>query len=332
VHLAIAEQAITTVVSQAILQPKEIISIGTLESAELTEVQAQMSGRVQQLMVAVGDAVKAGQVVAKIEPNLSQETLSQAKAEYAKAKVLYAGQQKIVRRLQGLVASGAATMTELQTAQTKLQAVHSDVKVAKASFEKALFAFEKSKVRAVLNGVVDEVKVTVGSVIAAGMPGVITASQQKLKAVLPLPQRQRNLIKVGQAIELTSPTADQLTYQAKVTQIKPLINRMTRSFEVIAMLDNPGGWHPGASVRASIKVNPHRQIVLVPQASLVTHGGRDYVYLIKGGRAYQQQVVRGKYLPDGRVEVLQGLSGGEVVAQYGAAYLHDREPVRVGKE
>jgi RND family efflux transporter MFP subunit len=105
-----------------------------------------------------------------------------------------------------------------------------------------------------------------------------------------------------------------------VTEVRPSVNPANRSITVIVDFDNPGGWRPGASVRADVVLAVRQNAVTVPQVAIVRRPVGDVVYVINDGKAEERPVKRG--LRSGKmVEVLEGLKAGEVVAVDGAGFL-----------
>jgi RND family efflux transporter MFP subunit len=105
-----------------------------------------------------------------------------------------------------------------------------------------------------------------------------------------------------------------------ITEVRPSVNPANRSITVIVDFDNPGSWRPGASVRADVVLAVRPDAVTVPQVAIVRRPVGDVVYVIRDGKAEERPVKRG--LRSGaRVEILEGLAAGEVVAVDGAGFL-----------
>ena len=100
----------------------------------------------------------------------------------------------------------------------------------------------------------------------------------------------------------------------------------TRAADVIADVDDPVGWHPGASVNGAVVLGERSGAVVVPEASVVLRPAGEVVYVIEGKTA-RQRIVKVGLRDQGMVEILEGLNAGETVAVDGAAYLTDKAAV-----
>jgi RND family efflux transporter MFP subunit len=306
---------------------KQLISIGTILSQRTTYVQTEISGRVVRLDKNVGDRIAKGMTVAKINPEITNDTLIEAKAVQEKAQAAYDAQKNVVGRVKRLVQAHATTLAVLEGEQAKFKVFKADLIASKAQLAKAEFAMKHTDIESTVSGTVQERKVTVGSVIAAGDPVYLIANVSHLKAVLPFPQVDRNLIKLGQSVKLVSPLTKK-DVMGKVDGIEPMINPLTRSFSVIVNFKNDQAWHPGSSVTGYLNLDQKQTIFIIPEMSVVNNEEGDYVFVIKKGAAYQVKVKTGNYLPEGMIEILSGLKAGQKIVTQGAAFLESGKPVK----
>ncbi|PHQ78757.1 MAG: hypothetical protein COB66_08240 [Coxiella sp. (in: Bacteria)] len=313
---------VKTIVVNASDRARQLISIGTVESQRTTYIQTEIPGRVVVLNKQVGDVVTPGMVVAKINPKISEDTSDEAQAQVTKLETLVNAQTMVVKRVKQLVHAGAMTGATLEEQQTKLRVAQSDLKIAKAQASKASFALRHTQIKSTVSGRIQESKVTLGSIVGAGDPIYLIANISQLHAVLPFPQAVRNLIKVGDQVTLTTPTST-TPIKATVNFITPIINPVTRSFNVIVNFKNvKGQWHPGSSVTAHLQLSSQRKIFVVPEVSVVHRHQGTFVFLVKEGKPVAQAVTIGQYTTAGEVEVLSGLEAGDRLITYGAFFLH----------
>lgn len=319
---------VTTYIVKPQLRARQLISIGTVMSQRTTYIQTEIAGRIIALDKQIGDLVTPGMVVAKINPEISHDTLVEAKAENIKARAYYKAQQKVVARVKRLVEAHATTLSVLEGEQAKLDSIQSDVVASQAQLSKAQFALRHTNIESTVTGSIQEKKVTVGSVIAAGDPVYLIADVSKLQAILPYPQTDRNKIKPGQKVELYSPLSNQ-PLLGHVDHIKPMINAVTRSFEVIVNFNNPQQlWHPGSSVKGIVTLNKKQTVFMVPETSIVNNASGDYIFVIRQSHAYATKVITGNYHSNGMIDVLKGLNSGDKIVTKGGEFLEEGQPVK----
>lgn len=326
--VAVPIVAVSTQVVHPQLRAQQLLSIGTVMSQRTTYIQTEIAGRVVSLSKEIGDLVTPGMIVAKINPEISSDTLTEAKAENAKANVAYNAQKMVVERVKRLVKAHATTLSVLQGEEAKLNAIKADVVASKAQLAKAKFALNHTNIESTVTGSVQEKKVTVGSVIAAGDPVYLIADVSKLQAILPFPQTDRNKIELGQNVLLYLPFSSQ-PLRAKVDNIKPMIDVVTRSFDVVVNFNNQQHrWHPGSSVRGIVVLNKKRPVYLVPETSIVNTVSGEFIYVVKQGHAYMKKIVVGNYNPEGMIEILSGLEPGDRIVTKGGEFLEQGQPVK----
>jgi len=152
-------------------------------------------------------------------------------------------------------------------------------------------------------------------------------SKQKLRAHLPLPENIAAKIHAGIKVRLSTPTSTGEVIST-IRELKPLISETSRAIDVIADVTDQAGWQPGASVKGEIILGEHANAVLIPEQCVVLRPAGEVVYVVKDGIALQR-IVKTGMRQDGKIEIIEGLSAGEVIAKDGAAFLTDKAKVKV---
>ncbi|MBP1649147.1 MAG: efflux transporter, family, subunit, partial [Bacteroidetes bacterium] len=118
--------------------------------------------------------------------------------------------------------------------------------------------------------------------------------------------------------------------QGKIIQLSKSADVGSRSFEVKALFPNTSdNWFkPGMFCKATVQLSPRENALVIPAAAIQSDGVVDRVYLLRGGRSFQQVVDLG--ITDGEhTEVLRGLAPGDTVATVGLNNLKDSSYVKV---
>ncbi|MBS1850767.1 MAG: efflux RND transporter periplasmic adaptor subunit [Acidobacteria bacterium] len=124
-------------------------------------------------------------------------------------------------------------------------------------------------------------------------------------------------VKVGQTAEMQLSYYAGKTYTGKITYIYPAVDPVSRTVKVRIELRNPHfDLKPQMFADVALKINYGRQIV-VPQEAVMDSGERQYVFLAKGEGTFEPRVIRAGARLDGKVVVLEGLSGGETIVTSG---------------
>ena len=156
------------------------------------------------------------------------------------------------------------------------------------------------------------------------------AQLDRLRVALQLGQDDAARVRVGDKVQLqTSP--DQPPFEARISRISQSLDPRTRTMLCeIDLAQPPQGLYPGAFVQSRLPLHgPPRP--LLPTEALLGRGGQLLVALVEDGKLHFQHVRLG--VDDGaKVEVLDGLRGGEVVALNLGPEVPDGSPVRVQQE
>ncbi len=141
---------------------------GRTTAFETSEVRPQVSGIVQARLFTEGAAVKAGDVLYRIDPRIYQAALEQARAEQASAEATSDAARQRADRLAGLAGSGVVSKQDLQDAQSAAEAAAAAVKRASAAVNSAEINLQFTEVSAPISGRIGRSIVTTGALVSAG--------------------------------------------------------------------------------------------------------------------------------------------------------------------
>lgn len=326
-----AKKAPTPLVSVAKVQAQSIEvtenAIGSLEGLIDPTASAEISARVEKVLVSVGQTVKKGQTVAILDNTDFNLQRQEAQAEVARVEVLLANQQRTVDRNQTLVEKNFISKNVLDDVTAQRNALKEQLQAAKIRVATIANNSTKTRVVAPADGKVEKRIVNAGEFVRPGDPIIQVVGNQKLRAHIPFPEHIAGKIKAGQTIKLTTPTSKDAVITT-IKEIKPLIMADSRAVDAIADINNQPDWQAGASVNAQVILSQKDGVLVVPEQSVVLRPAGEVVYVIKSNKAHQHIVQTGER-KNGLVEVLSGLEAGLNVAVDGASYLTDNTQVKI---
>jgi RND family efflux transporter MFP subunit len=295
-------------------------AVGVIESRLSAQVAAEVTGTVVRVLADEGQGVRAGQVLAEIETQQYQLGRDADQAEAGRLTALLKNKQMELDRARKLVAERLIAAEQVDGIESELDALTQELEGARARVAESGRRLGKTRVTAPVDAEIAERLVDSGDFVQAGTVAFDLVDVQHLRVKLPFPEYRAPSLRVGQKVRLSSAAAGSGIVTAAVTEVRPSVNPANRSITVIVDFDNPGGWRPGASVRADVVLAVRQNAVTVPQVAIVRRPVGDVVYVINDGKAEERPVKRG--LRSGKmVEVLEGLKAGEVVAVDGAGFL-----------
>lgn len=320
---------VTTIVGAS--RDVEVIErvVGRILDPAMVTVAAEVPARVVRVLVAAGDKVRKGQLLAELDDGDYRTGLAAAAAEIGRLEAQIKAQKRLVQRYRKLAGEKFVSPTMLDQAEADLAALQKSLRAAGAKHDQAGRDLARTKVRAPIAGRVQQRLVAAGDYAKAGAPLFALVAGDKLQISLPVPETKSSLIRVGQEVRLHLPGDAQVVHNV-IRQLKPMVSA-NAAFEARVDVAQPGGWRPGGSVVAEIVVARHRQAVVVPEASVVLRPVGEVVYVIAAGKAQARRVKTGAHV-DGMVEITAGLAAGEVVAVDGAAFLADGAAVHIKEQ
>ncbi|MGB5315296.1 MAG: efflux RND transporter periplasmic adaptor subunit [Robiginitalea sp.] len=276
---------------------------GTIQENEkaIGTQAAYFEGRIEELFVNFeGEEVRSGQKLATLY-----------------APELVSAQQELI------------TASGLKTAQPELyRAVRNKLKLWKLS-EKQISEIEASgrvqeyfPIYATVSGTVSEIMVQAGDYVKKGMPLFKIANLGSVWAVFDAYENQVSLLKEGQLMVITAKSYPNAPLQAKISFINPMLNASTRTVEVRAVVQNPGGkLKPGMFVTGDLALSKigEDQALVIPESAVLWTGERSVVYVKIDPNApvFEMREIRVSDGGNGKYTVLSGLENGEEIVTQG---------------
>src|SRR6478672_9950276 len=158
----------TAPVSRATIK-STVSATGTLQAVRTVQVGTQVSGQIAQIYADFNDKVKKGQLLARIDPTLQQQTVQDAQAGVERAQSQYTMAQQEYDREKSLFDSKVITATEFGTAQSNYEVGKANLKSAQIALDKAKQNLAYTNIYAPIDGVVVERTVDVGQTVASSL-------------------------------------------------------------------------------------------------------------------------------------------------------------------
>jgi len=258
-------------------------AVGTVRSRQRVAVAAQVTARVLAVHATVGDSVRAGTLLVLLDD-------SDFAAAYVRAKSQY-------ERVRGFFARQAATAEQLEAAE--------------AEYRQAKATVEHVRIAAPIDGVIAERHVEPGDLAVAGRPLLVLLDPRALRLEAQIREGLIGQIRPGDRLEVVLPAVAR-TVQGTVAEILPAADPQSRTFEVRVNFEPVAGVYPGMFGRLRLPVG-QREVVRVPAAAVARAGQLETVVVQADGLWVRRLVTTGALLPDGSLEVLSGLRGGETL-------------------
>jgi RND family efflux transporter MFP subunit len=294
-----------------------------VEAVRQSTVSAQIAGRVVELRFDVGDYVKRGDVIARIDERAVAQAAAASEAQVAEARAALANARAQLERTRALVAQKFLSPSALDKAEADAKAAQSRVTALLAGAGAAQTERSFATLVAPYSGIVSARHVELGEMAVPGKPLMTGFDPGTLRVVATVPQSQIAAIQAGagsgRGARIEVPSAD-TWFEAKSVTVVPAADPRTHTTRVRldladdALVKGARGLFPGVFARAHFATGKVTRL-MVPREAILRRTEVTAVYVIDEKGAPQLRQVRLGTVADERaVEVLAGLKPGERVA------------------
>ncbi len=269
---------------------------GTVESEEIIHLSSRISAYVSQVFVSAGDAVKKGDILVTLDDREIKQQRDMAQADAVQAEIEY-------NRTKELFEKKVSTDQQMTAARATSDR-------AKAALERMNVLMTYARIIAPIDGIVTDRRIEAGDLANPGEPLLAVYDQHRMRITVPVPVRLADRLSVGEEAAVTLDGFNDS--QGTVTEVVAEIDTSSRTRQVRIRLqpfDRP--LLPGTFGRVWVH-DDARKSVVIPASCVYAVGQLEMVQLAREGRLLRRLVRTGPSADDS-VEILSGLSGGELL-------------------
>jgi HlyD family secretion protein len=333
-----SEYQLSAITRGAITQA--VTATGTLNPVLNVQVGSQISGNIEKLFVDYNSPVKAGQVVARIDPAVFQAAVRQAQGDLDNAKAALELAQITEKRTEELVAKQNSAQSELDQAKATLHQAQANVKIKEGALQKAQVDLDHCTITSPIDGIVISRSVDVGQTVAASLsaPVIFTIANDltKMQIDANVAEADIGMVEAGQKVDFTVDAFSGRIFNGEVVQVRnaPITVQNVVTYDTVIGVNNADlKLKPGMTANVSIigaqrnnalKISNAALRFRPPDATPLPFGGRSArgkpgeglaertVYVLRGSNPSAVQIKTG--ISDGIfTEVLDGLKEGDRV-------------------
>ena len=287
---------------------------GVVEAVKQSTVAAQISGRVVAVNFDVGDRVKKGQVIVRIDPAEVNQAYAASQAQVAQAAATLRNAKAQFERTQRLVEQKFMSAAAMDKAQADYQAAKAQLAVAEAGGGQAAATRGYATVTAPYAGVVSARHVELGEMAVPGKPLMTGFDPGELRVTANMPQDRLDAVRKLASASVEFPALNKRAQASRVS-ILPAADAQTHTTQV--RLDLPPGiegLYPGMFARAYFAVGRTKKL-LIPASAVARRSEVAGAYVVgEAGAIRFRQLRLGEAAGEQEVEVLAGVAPGEKVA------------------
>ncbi len=313
-------------------------ALGTVTSRNSVIVKSRIDGQLINLYFREGQMVKAGELLAQIDPRSYEVQLAQANAQLNKDKALLENAQIDAERYKTLMSQDSISKQQVDTQASLVHQYLAALAVDQAQVDTAKLNLSYAKITAPISGRVGLRQVDAGNMIhSADANGIVTITQlQPISVLFNIPED--NLPEVNQRMkagEVLPVDAFDRGQKIKLASGNLLtadnqIDATTGTIKLRAEFKNEdGALFPNQFVNVKMLVNVQKSAVVIPVAGLQRGKNGDYVYLLQSGNTVSLRPVKSGHADAEVVSIESGLNVGDEVVVDGADKLRDGAKVKL---
>jgi RND family efflux transporter MFP subunit len=323
-------------VRTAVVAPKAIAddrrAVGEIKPRHESDLGFRVAGKIVSRAAEIGQEVKKGDLLAKLDEQDYRNKLQSAEADIAAAEAVLSEAEAAEGRSRQLLGQGHTTRANYDIAVKNLRSAEAKLSSAKAALQLAKDQLAYAELRADFDGVVTAVGGEPGQVINVGQTIVRLARPEDKDAVFAIAEAVFGQRRPDERPELIVALLSNPAIAAEgvVREVSPVADATTRTYQVKVSLRNPPEqMRFGASVMGRLKASTAPVIVL-PGSALFDKGGKPAVWVVDKakGTVSLKPVTIVRYETDS-VIVSEGLAAGDVVVTAGVNRLRDGQSVRL---
>ena len=323
-------RSVRAVAVERVAEGETVSLTGHVRSKDQASLAFRLDGRMIERPVNVGDVLKAGQVVAKLDLQIQQNLLRTAEGNLSSLEAQLREARITFWRQQELLKDGWTSRAKFDEAEHKLQTIQAQVDAAQAQVRIAEEQLSYTVLSADAPGAVTAKGAEPGEVVHAGQMIVELARQGGRDAVFDVPEQ---LIRTGPrdpVVEIALTNEPIVRATGRVREVAPQADATTRTFQVkVGIIDPPQGMELGSTVTGRIKLAAPPGVE-IPAGALTEANGRPAVWVVdpQSKTVSLREVDVLRHDP-ATVVVSQGLEAGDLVVTAGVQTLHPGQKVRL---
>jgi RND family efflux transporter MFP subunit len=302
--------------------------IGTVQAQNEVNEAFRIDGRLIERTVDVGDIVKKGQLIARLDPQNEESGVQAARAQLSAAQARRVEAQSNFERMRDLVAEAAVSRAQFEQAEALRQTAESQVEAAKSQLQLAQNRLSYTQLFASVAGVVTSRGPEPGEVVGPGRTIVQVAREGARDAVFDVPVQVKNSAPKYPDIRVALANDPTVTAAGKVREVAPRADPVTGTFAIrVRLINPPAAMRLGSTVNGRMKLDATSAIA-IPTTALVRSNGKTAVWIVDPAtKTVSLREIGVGASAESTVQVNSGLAAGDVVVTAGVQALRPGQKV-----
>ncbi len=276
---------------------------GELESIKEAFISPETLGQIVSINVTEGEHVKKGQLLAKLNTSIIENTINEVKTQLALAKTIYDKQATLWKQNIGSERQYLETKNNYESLNNKLKTLKSQ--------------YNMSIIKSPIDGIIEDIFLKKGELATPGMQFMQIINLNELYVTLKLSEAYLPIIKKGEIVDISFPSFPGLTYKQPIYRVGNMINKQNRTFVVQIKIDNKDGkLKPHLLANVTINDYSSTNSIIVPSIIIKEDMKGSFIYVVNDKNetktAEKKYVVTGVSYLD-KTEILSGITTNDTI-------------------
>ncbi len=291
---------------------------GTVESDKTIMITPKTTATVEEILVRTGDQVQKGDVLARLDGEITRSQIQEVETQLDLAETLYERQQNLREKNIGSEVEFLQAKTQYESAQNQLATLTEQ--------------YENYTIRATISGTVDRVDLKVGETVGPSAPVFQLANSDALKVTAQVSEAYITRIEQTDSVKISFPSLDE-TIHKKLDVVSKAINPSNRTFGIEVYISNDSeNIRPNMMAKVSINDITQNDQIVVPINAVQQANDKSFVFIAEetenGWVAVNREVTTGYNYENDQV-ITEGLEPGDMLITAGYANLSDDSPISI---
>ncbi|MGD9803264.1 MAG: efflux RND transporter periplasmic adaptor subunit [Hyphomicrobiaceae bacterium] len=307
----------------------DVVLTGQIIAEQTVAAGFRIGGLIVENPANVGDRIKAGQLIARLEPTKEQNALKAAKASLISVRGEISTTRSAFDRAERLMAQGFTTRTRFDQALKDLESAEARLESAEAQVNLAQDRLGFTELRAGSDGTVVTRNVEIGQTVQPGQTVVELARDDGRDAVFDVSAQVLKVASADARVQVSLVDSPSVIAHGKVREVSPQADPVTRTFKVrIGLMNAPDAMRLGSTVNGRLELDS-TEIIAVPANALTQSGDLPAVWVVDpSSSTVSLRVVDIMRFEPGCVNISQGLEPRDMVVSAGVQALYPGQKVQ----
>ncbi len=290
----------------------------------------RVNGKITERLVDIGEQVKPGDVLARIDSTDYQLAVKTAEANLAAAEKAVETADLVNRRAEQLFDKNVAPKSQVEQASLSHDQAISNRDAAASALDQAKNQVSYTELKADHSGIVTTINADVGQVVGSGTPVVAVAVDGEKEVQIAVPENDIAQFKTGKTVKASFWSDDKLVLDGTVREVAGSADQQSRTFAVRVSLPNDPRVLLGMTATIEADINNTDKFVSIPLSALAQKDGKQVVWTVDRNTAtvHMRGIEVADFTGDG-VRVANGLDNGDLVVAAGTQFMSENLKVKL---